>query len=144
MQPDTRMCDTCFEILDLRLTPFGVTWHHGPASEYEHPAVPVPVDDRLKGRCDFCHKHSDSFTEFHISKNIYAELDSGDSHMFDKEWAACERCAPLIRNGSRHLVIDRANLVIPGELSKRQKQERRQAIKKLIMAFFNAEPREQK
>lgn len=147
MQPETRMCATCFEILDLYLGPFGATWQHGPASEHEHPAVPVPVDNRLRGRCDFCYKHSDSFIEFHVSKNLVAEFDEDsdmDPHMFDTEWAACERCAPLIRNGSKHLLINRVILVMPGELSKREKQERRRGIKKLIMAFFDAEPVEQK
>ncbi|MFJ7901875.1 hypothetical protein ACIQ6V_15525 [Streptomyces sp. NPDC096198] len=80
-------------------------------------------------------------TAFETDKAIVM-FDGPFTRVFADPWAACERCAVHIRNRSPHLLIDRAVLVLPGNLNRPERRARRTAIKALHMKFFAAQPQE--
>ncbi|QUI30706.1 hypothetical protein H9W91_07410 [Streptomyces alfalfae] len=58
------------------------------------------------------------------------------------DWAACERCAPLIRKRQLHLLLDRVVAVAPGNLNRPERRKFRSEVKAAHSKFFAADPRE--
>ncbi|MFD7162799.1 hypothetical protein [Streptomyces violascens] len=143
MNFEPMMCDTCCTPLNPHHVA-GLSAYLHPAwveKEWDHDPEPVPVDpSRLRGVCDFCSADHPS-TAF-VTRKAIVVLEGRFTHVYSEAWASCERCAVHIRNRSPHLLIDRAVLMLPGNLNRPERRSRRREIKSLHMKFFEAEPEE--
>ncbi|WP_327377651.1 hypothetical protein OG393_29105 [Streptomyces sp. NBC_01216] len=141
--PEQRMCDVCCVPLNgYRGLTFGDVSYRHPDWEgvtWDHDAAPVPVDpQRLASICDFC-SSGRTVTAFETVKAIVM-IQGPYTNVFSDPWDACERCAVHIRRRTLHLLLDRVVAVLPGDLNRPQRRERRRELKALYVKFFAAEP----
>ncbi len=97
-----KVCGTCHRVLDIYEDRDSAAseYHHTPQDEAEwllkNPHKPVPVDmpaDYKEGRCDFCNK-------FGIAYRLPVkdfEIPEYQNQGSKGPWAACVRCALMIR-----------------------------------------------
>jgi len=85
------VCAVCARVLDRH--PSG--WAHAAADRPEdHPAVPVAAGEvEVRGRCDFC-SADDPVAELPATTFLVGAIGGSVG-----AWAACRRCAALIRAG---------------------------------------------
>ncbi|MFE0775710.1 hypothetical protein [Streptomyces sp. NPDC058861] len=140
-QPE-RMCEICFNPLNafVNLDDLSVEYIHQERVEgWNHDPVPVPKDERLVPQCDFCGQPGGT-AHFRTRKTVVMRAYGLTRDMGD-DWAACERCAPHVRSGAVHLLIDRA-VDVSHVTNRPERRDFRRAVKALHMKVMEAEPRE--
>lgn len=85
-------------MLDVRITALGVQYEHALQDQTaDHEPVPViPPPGWHEGRCDFCNADHPAW-ELPVRDFTVPGLAS---HSSAGSWAACDRCASLIRAGN--------------------------------------------
>lgn len=121
-----RICETCRKVLDIRATAFGVTYEHTIQDKDDHPVIPViPPEGWSQGRCDFCNADHPEYV-LPVRDFTAPVPDLVNEHTSVGDWAACRRCADLIRLGNwlalERQAIGRLQDLAPVKLTSKEKE----------------------
>lgn len=92
-------CAVCQSRLNWKTNSSGTGWVHPDRLHADHVVVPVTEEQMAAAEvCDFC-LATDVVTEFHADPTavVMAAGDHQQVEAEDGEWAACEKCAALVR-----------------------------------------------
>lgn len=88
--------------------PLPIVYLHA-ALVQQHIPIPEPMDDTHRERCDFCTQHATATWTLRAMPFVqHKRPNEWASYMDDGEWACCETCLDLIRQGSWGAVTRRA------------------------------------
>jgi hypothetical protein len=98
LDPDSRICRICREVLDIRtIAAFGVTTYiHAGARTLDHepdPALPGEVEARTF--CDFCYEPEPGWVV--PARDFLMPTPDGSHYGSKGDWSSCETCAVFVR-----------------------------------------------
>lgn len=120
---DLRMCEVCHRVLSVLVEKDGtITMVHSgqdTLAGVDHEPDPVPVDGRVRIRCDFCNAETPQHACWTLPTATFVELEIDDTtHMSGGDFAACGTCAELIDADRWGLLVRRARFVAERRLNK--------------------------
>lgn len=105
MSVTVMICAVCNRVLDRYADAYGVRFQHAAQDEAPHMPQPVPMPPGYTGgRCDFCNAD-------HPAWRLPARdftLPAVPNHGSMGDWAACDKCAALIRADNWEALVDQS------------------------------------
>jgi len=110
-EPENRSCAICARVLHAIQLHGETHWVHADEENVDHPAIPVEPDEiETEYRCDFCFKANPPWVlptkPFEADPQVFPGVGLVDS-MSGSNFATCDECARLIREGRWNSVVRR-------------------------------------
>jgi hypothetical protein len=82
--------------------PFPIRYLHAVLADEDHAPVPIPLNDQVVMKCDFCCEDTETIYTLHASPFLEHKKPgvTWAGYLDDGDWASCLTCRELIRAGA--------------------------------------------